>query len=269
VRGTGDDAASLPPAGDQRPDPDRVGEVLAGLGVGHDVILRFTVSGHQQRRAFAALGPNLQGFEVRQVAFFDTTDLALWRAGVVASVRRVQHGPAEVSVRVRPARGTPVPDAAWSTSVEVDVDGTTAALTCVCSADAGADDGRVKALLSGRLHLVDVLDERQRRVWERRVPRTVRARDLRILGPVHLLTRRYFPGWYRRTLAAETWFLPGDAPVLDLAVHAAPATARRLAVRTQDALTKRGVGLQELPETAPRSVFSALAADLVGGPDLT
>ncbi|MGC5166210.1 hypothetical protein [Luteimicrobium sp. DT211] len=246
-------------------DPENVSAVLAALRPDHPVTLRFTVAGHQQRRAFAALGPNLHGVGVRQVAFFDTPDLALRRSGVVAAARRTQHGEAEVSIRVRAtAPGSGLPGAAWSTSVEVDVDGVTAALTCVCSADAGAADEKVRALLSGRLHLGDLLDDVQLRVWERWVPHAVGPRDLQVLGPVHMLTRRYFPGWYRRTLTAETWFVPGDPPLLDLVVQATPATACRLAETTTRALAARGVALHTLAESAPRSVFAALAAARTG-----
>jgi len=256
-----DPAAAAGPPDDAVPRTGDVRTVLAALGPDQDVLLRFTVTDQQQRQAFATLGPHPLAVDVRQVAFFDTPDLALWRSGIVASARRIQHGPAEISVRVRAAEpGAVVPGAAWSTSVEVDVDGTDAALTCVCSADAGAADGRVKALLTGRLRLVEVLDDMQRRVWDRCVPPGLRPADLRVLGPVHVLSRRYFPGWYRRTLAAETWLLPGHAPVLDLAVHTTPAAACRLAVSTQRALTSRGVRLHALPRTAPRSVFAALAA---------
>ncbi len=56
----------------------------------NSVELKLTVPDDAQRSTIAALGVDPLEAQIRQVFFFDTPDLALSEAGVVARVRRIQ-----------------------------------------------------------------------------------------------------------------------------------------------------------------------------------
>ena len=85
---------------------DELGELLALVEGSDSVELKLTIPDAEQRSTIAALGLDPLEAQIRQVFFFDTPDLALNAAGVVARARRVQGGAHDSVVKLRPV----VPD---------------------------------------------------------------------------------------------------------------------------------------------------------------
>ena len=65
-------------------------ELLDLTGGADSVELKLTIPEAQQRSTVRALGLDPLEAQIRQVFFFDTPELALNRAGVVARARRIQ-----------------------------------------------------------------------------------------------------------------------------------------------------------------------------------
>ncbi|HWI22929.1 MAG TPA: hypothetical protein VNT22_09995, partial [Baekduia sp.] len=80
----------------------QLGELMGLLRGSDTVELKVTVPAAQQRDAIRGLGLDPLDAQIRQVVFFDTPDLALNRAGVVARARRVQTRGGDTVVKLRP-----------------------------------------------------------------------------------------------------------------------------------------------------------------------
>src|SRR3954453_22250943 len=96
-------------AGAQIPDGD-LAELLSLIEGADSVELKLTVPESDQRSAAQALGMDPIEAQIRQVFFFDTPDLALNRAGVVARGRRVQGKGDDSVVKLRPVVPAEVPE---------------------------------------------------------------------------------------------------------------------------------------------------------------
>ena len=68
----------------------QLGEILRLLPGSDSVELKVTVPEAGRRRVMERLGMDPMRAELRQVAYFDTPDLVLNRAGLVVRARRVQ-----------------------------------------------------------------------------------------------------------------------------------------------------------------------------------
>jgi hypothetical protein len=87
---TGDGTMATATKGRPALSDEELARVLE-LAKGADSIeLKLTVPESDQRSAVAALGMDPLNAQLRQVFFFDTPDLALNKAGVVARARRIQ-----------------------------------------------------------------------------------------------------------------------------------------------------------------------------------
>src|SRR3954463_21069 len=76
----------------------------------NSVELKLTVPDDSHRSTIAALGVDPLEAQIRQVFFFDTPDLSLNAAGVVARVRRIQGRDADSVVKLRPVVPEEIPD---------------------------------------------------------------------------------------------------------------------------------------------------------------
>ena len=84
---------------------------IMGLIEGADSVeLKLTVPDDDRRSTVQALGLDALDCYIRQVFFFDTPDLKLNRAGLVARARRSQGKPDDSVVKLRPVVPDDLPD---------------------------------------------------------------------------------------------------------------------------------------------------------------
>src|SRR5688572_31400560 len=81
-------------------------ELMALIKGADSVELKLTVPESDQASAVQALGMDPLDAQIRQVFFFDTPDLTLYRHGVVPRARRIQDKASDSVVKLRPV----VPD---------------------------------------------------------------------------------------------------------------------------------------------------------------
>src|SRR5262245_37433993 len=85
---------------------EQLTEMLKLLPKADSVELKLSVPDTDQRSTASALGMDPLDAQIRQVAFFDTPDLDLYKHGVVVRARRVQHKAGDSVIKLRPV----VPD---------------------------------------------------------------------------------------------------------------------------------------------------------------
>ena len=113
---------------------DEPGELLGLLKGADSVELKLTVPDADHRSAIAELKLDPLDAQIRQVFFFDTPDLALNKAGIVARARRVQGKVHDSVVKLRPSAPRRCRRAcARTTGVNVEVDAMPGGWVCSAS----------------------------------------------------------------------------------------------------------------------------------------
>jgi hypothetical protein len=236
-------------------------ELLSGAD---SVELKLTVPESQQRSVVAALGLDPLDAQVRQVFFFDTPDLKLDKAGVVARARRIQGRQHDSVVKLRPAIPSELPRKLRKLEefvVEVD---TMPGGQHVCSATLkgllGPDD--VHRAIGGELPLRKLFSKEQRAFFETHAPEGVGFGDLAVLGPIFVLKLKVRPAGFDRKLAAEIWLYPDDKRILELSTRCGPGEAFDVAEQGRRFLASKGLTLEGEQQTKTRTALEFFSAQL-------
>jgi hypothetical protein len=234
-------------------------ELLAGVD---SVELKLTVPESQQRSVVQALGLDPLDVQVRQVYFFDTPDLALDQAGVVARARRIQGRAHDSVVKLRPAIASELPRKLRRTpGFVVEVDAMPGG-QLVCSASLKGEVGPqiVHRCTGGERPLRKLFSKEQRAFFEEHAP--VEFDDLAILGPIFVLKLKFVPPGLHRKMAAEIWLYPDDRRILELSTRCAPEDAADVAEQGRAYLQARGVDLGGEQQTKTRTALEFFSARL-------
>ena len=242
----------------------QLGEILRLLPGSDSVELKVTVPEAGRRHVMERLGMDPMQAELRQVAYFDTPDLALNRAGLVVRARRVQRKPGDSVVKLRPV----VPDELSSdlrrrSGFGVEVDAMPGGFVCSARMKAPADDGLVRDVFLGRQPVRKVLTKRQRALYDAHVPDGVALDDLTVLGPLNIIKLKFDPEGFARSLVAELWFYPDGSQILELSTKCAPADTFTVAAESKAFLTARGVDLAAPQQTKTRTALDLLTSTVV------
>ena len=130
---------------------ERLTEMLSLMEGADSVELKLTVPESEQRSAMRALAMDPIDAQIRQVFFFDTPDLALDKAGVVARARRVQGRGADTVIKLRPVVPEELPaELRVSPNFGVEVDAMPGGFVCSGSLKAvGGDNAAVWEAVGG------------------------------------------------------------------------------------------------------------------------
>jgi hypothetical protein len=244
----------------------QLGDVLALLPGSDSVELKITVPEAGRRGVVDRLGMDPMRAQLRQVAYFDTPDLSLNRAGLVLRARRVQRKPGDSVVKLRPV----VPDslsekARRAPGFGVEVDAMPGGFVCSARMKAPAEDRLVRAVFLGSKPVRKLLTKAQRAMFDEHAPAGLTPDDLHVLGPLNILKLKFAPEEYSRPLVAELWFYPDGSQILELSAKCAPADAFSAAAETKAFLASRGVDLSAPQQTKTRTALALLTPSGGGG----
>lgn len=244
--------------------PEQLSKVLTLMKGADSVELKLSVPDVDQRSVIDALDMDPVGAEIRQVAFFDTPDLALDKVGVVVRARRIQGKPADSVVKLRPVE----PDA-LSASLRktpgfgVEVDAMPGGFVCSASMKGTADPQLARDVFRGRRPLRKLFTKDQRAFFNSRSPGDVALDDLALLGPITILKLKFTPEALGRRMVAELWTYPDGTRLLELSTKCAPDEAFDVAAKTKAFLGDHGVDLSSAQQTKTRTALQHFAANLV------
>ncbi len=227
-------------------------ERLLSLLKGADSVeLKLTVPEEHHRSAAGALGMDPLQAQMRQVFFFDTPELALNGAGVVARARRIQGKGGDSVVKLRPVVPDRLPASLRkSPNLVVEVDAMPGG-TFVCSASLKGSGGIDDCLevARGTRPIRKLFSKPQRAFFAEHAPDGIGLDDLSVLGPITLLKLKFSVPEYTRPLVAEMWFYPDGSRILELSTKCPPSEAFDVAVQGRSLLTKRGLDLSGAQQT--------------------
>jgi hypothetical protein len=246
--------STLAPAGQLS---DRDFQELVGLIKDADSVeLKLTVPESDQRSAVESLDMDPLDCELRQVFFFDTPDLALYRQGVVARARRVQKKGDDSVVKLRPVIPTELPESfRTSPNMVVEVDAMPGGFVCSGSLKRALKMPRVREAAAGRHPLSELFSKEQRAFFAAHAPKDMMLDELAVLGPINVLKLKFSPAGYARRFVAELWLYPDNTRILELSTKCKPAEAFQVAADAKAFLLDRGVNLSGEQQTKTRTAL--------------
>src|SRR3954447_17239789 len=243
------------------PPDDVLVEVLDLIRNADSVELKLTVPMSQQRKAFAALGLDALGAQVRLIHFYDTPDLQLQDAGVVVRARRVQGKGDDTVVKLRPVVPDLLPaELRENPSFVVEVDAMPGGHVCSGSYKGVPRKASVTDVVAGKQPLRKLYSKEQRAFYAEHAPEGVGLDDLSLLGPIFVLKLKGQPEGYDRRMVVELWLYPDGSRILELSTKCAPNEALQVAGEAKAFLIGRGVDLGGEQQTKTRTALEHFAA---------
>jgi hypothetical protein len=245
---------------------DELPRLLDLLGEADSVELKVTVPDSDHRSAVKALGIDPIEADVRQVFFFDTPELDLYRHGVVVRARRAR-GRGDTVVKLRPVVPGDLPAALRrSRDFGVEVDAMPGSFLCSGSLKGSTGVQAVKAAADGERPLRKLFTKAQRALYREHAPDGLELDALRVLGPVLALRLKFTPAELARRVTAELWLYPDDSRVLELSTKCPPPEAFQAAAETRAHLTRHGVDLEGEQQAKTRRALEFFSASLSSVP---
>ena len=232
-------------------------EELLGLVKRADTVeLKLTVPAQDIRASVIALGLDPLDAQIRQVVFFDTPDLALNRAGVVARARRVQTRGGDTVVKLRPV----VPDQLAedlrrTPGFGVEVDAMPGGYVCSCSFKGTATNSGVLKAMRGKTRIRKLFSKGQRAFYAAHAPEGLDLDSLGVLGPIFVLKLNTVPKGFGRKLTTELWLYPDGARILELSTKCHPSEMLDVAAHSREFLLDRGVNLSGQQQAKTKSAL--------------
>jgi hypothetical protein len=244
--------------------PEQLIEALKLVDDADSVELKLSVPDRDRRSAVVALEMDPIDAQIRQVAFFDTEDLALNRNGLVVRARRIQGKGADSVVKLRPVVPSELPAKLRKTpGFGVEVDAMPGGFVCSGSMKAVVDPVDVKEVIAGRRPVRKLFTKEQRALFTAHAPEGLGLDDLRVLGPITVLKLKFTPGDYGRRLVTELWFYPDGSRILELSTKCAPRETFEVVARTRAFLAGRGIDLGAEQQTKTKTALEFFAKELV------
>jgi len=248
------------PTAAPRLSDEQVAEALALMKGSDSVELKFTVGEDQQRSTAIALGMDPLEAQIRMVAFFDTPDLALDRAGVVVRARRVQGKGDDSVVKLRPAVPAELPGKLRrSDNFRVEVDALPGGVVCSGTLKAALRSPDVRPTIAGERPIRKLFTKEQRELLATRAPDGIELDELSILGPLLVLKLRFAPAELGRRMVAEMWLYPDGSRILELSTRCATNEAFQVAAEARTFLASRGIDLSAEQQTKTRKALEFFA----------
>jgi hypothetical protein len=236
---------------------------LSQLVSGSDSIeLKLTLPERSYRSAAAALGVDPLEAQIRQVFFFDTPDLTLNKAGLVARARRIQGKGGDSVIKLRPVVPSDLPEEVRrSPDFVVEVDAMPSGYVCSGSMKWKLPPTAVRPSVSGEKPLRRLFSKEQRKFYADHAPEGVGLDDLSVLGPIFVLKLKMLPDTFSRPLVAEMWTYPDGARIVELSTKCLPGEGFAVLGEAREFLRSKGIetggGDQQTKTKTALEFFSA------------
>jgi hypothetical protein len=246
--------------------PDELVRMMALIGQADSVELKLTLPASAYRPAARALGVDPLEAQIRQVYFFDTPDLALNAAGVVARARRIQGRDGDSTVKLRPIEPSEIDQKVRSSSqFGIEVDAMPGGYVCSGSMKNPVPSADVLAATSGERPLRKLFSKEQRAFYATHAPAGLEIDHLEVLGPILVLKLKLRPKGFAGRLVAEMWIYPDGSRVVELSTKATPGDSLNVAQQGRQYLQGLGIPLSGEQATKTKTALEFFAAELSEG----
>jgi hypothetical protein len=232
---------------------DDVVKILKDVG---SVELKMVAPMHTHRATISKLGLDPIEAEVRQVYFFDTTNLDLNKAGVVVRARRIQGGAGDTVIKLRPVDPAAIDkELRRSESFKTEVDVVPGGFVCSGSFKGRCTADEVRDAVGGKVPLDTLFSKEQRAFYKAHAPKGVALRALASFGPTFVLKARVWVKELKRRLVVEMWLFPDGSRNLEISTKSEPAEAFQVAAELKAYLAQVGIDLTGNQQTKTRAAM--------------
>jgi hypothetical protein len=237
---------------------------LADLVRGADSIeLKLTLPERSYRSAATALGVDPLEAQIRQVFFFDTPELTLNQAGVVARARRIQGKGGDSVVKLRPVVPDELPaEVRQSPNFGVEVDAMPGGYVCSGSMKAKLPPTAVRPAVLGETPLRKLFSKEQRSFYGAHAPEGIGLDDLAVLGPIFVLKLKMQPDTFSRPLVAEMWMYPDGSRIVELSTKCLPGEGFAVLSEARDFLSSKGIDTAGDQQTKTKTALQFFSSEL-------
>jgi hypothetical protein len=244
-------------------DSEQFAEMMELVKDAKSVELKLTIPQESNRAAAEALGLDPLDGQIRLVTFFDTPDLALNKAGVVARCRRIQGKGADSVVKLRPVVPTDLPDELRRLETfGIEVDAMPGGFVCSASFKGVADSDKTKLVSIGKAPVRKAFNKDQRAFYKAHAPAGLELDDLAVLGPIFVVKVRFVPPELAHKLVAELWLYPDGSRIFELSTKCAPHDLFEVLSNVRGFLIERGVDRQGEQQTKTAKALRFFAKEL-------
>ena len=200
-----------------------VAKILELVKGSSSVEMKLSVPDAGHRAAIQGIRLDPVEAQPRQAFFFDTPDLALYKAGVVVRARRIQGGRADTVVKLRPVDPATIDaELRRSASFKVEVDVMPGGYVCSASYKGVCSGKDVLDVTAGTAGLRSLFSKEQREFYDAHAPAGIAMDSLVTLGPVFLLRAKHQPKDFGRRIVVEMWLYPDGSRVLEISTKCLP-----------------------------------------------
>jgi hypothetical protein len=245
---------------------DQLIELLGLIKESDSVELKLTVPDANLSESAVALGMDPLEGQVRQVFFFDTPDLDLNEAGLVARARRVQGRGDDSVVKLRPVVPGELPKKVRrSAAFGVEVDAMPGGFVCSGTMKQRLEKPIVRKKLLGGGRISSLFTKEQRAFFGEHAPEGLELDELSVLGPIFVLKTRVTPKELGRRLVGELWLYPDGSRIVELSTKCLPGEAFDVAVQARAFLRERGLEAAEEQQTKTKKALEFFSERLQDG----
>jgi hypothetical protein len=202
---------------------EQVSEILKLAKGSGSVELKLSVPDDVHRATIKSIGLDPVEAQPRQAYFFDTPDLALYKAGVVVRARRLQGGRADTVVKLRPVDPATIEaELRRSASFKVEVDVMPGGFVCSASYKGVCSGQDVLDATAGTASLSSLFSKEQRAFYAAHAPAGIALDSLQTLGPVFLLRSKHQPKDFGQRIVVEMWLYPDGSRILEISTKCLP-----------------------------------------------
>jgi hypothetical protein len=226
--------------------------------------LKLTVPEGAYRSGARALGVDPLEGQIRQVYFFDTPDLMLNQAGVVARARRVQGREHDSVVKLRPVVPDELPsEFRKSPNMVIEVDAMPGGYVCSASMKGKLPTKAVHESVTGGKPLRKLFSKEQRAFFSAHAPEGLAIDDLAVLGPIFVLKLKLAPETFSRRLVVEMWLYPDGSRVVELSTKCLPGEGLDVVGEVRSFLQGKGIDLGGEQQTKTKTALEFFSAELL------
>lgn len=243
---------------------DQIIEMLGQMSDLDSVELKMNIPA-DQRMAASGLDFDPLAGRIRQVYFFDTPDLTLFKSGLVVRARRTQGRDDDTVVKIRPVTPSELPpDVRSSKDLKVEMDMTRGSYVVSASLKGKRRPGAVLTALRGERRLERLFTKQQRAFFTDRAPAGVGWDDLVALGPIIVVLVKFVPSGFDRKTTLEQWHYPGEVPLVELSTKAPPQEAFEVLAESVKLLRSHGLSATGAQEPKTRKALEFFSRPRTG-----
>ena len=235
-------------------------KLLKGAG---SIEIKVVVPVPTHRATIERIGLDPVEAQPRQAYFFDTTEFALNKAGVVVRARRIQGGRADTVIKLRPVDPATVDrNLRRSDSFKVELDLMPGGFVCSASLKGRCTGQEVLDATAGEAPLRSLFSKEQRAFYTKHAPARITMESLVTLGPTYLLKSKHVPKTFPRGIVVEMWLYPDGSRILEISTKCLPDEAFQVGAEFKAYLANCRIPVIESDQTKTKAAMEYFKAKL-------